>query len=224
MLVSYFVRISFRSVSCRRDGCGGPASLIEECRTSASATKSLNKIPPPPLSSWKARGPFPKLRGCFQVTIPCHCENVSKRQRSSHASGEPLLPRPSAGDRLKRPRALAGLQVKTITSERRGWREHRRAETRTTLRQSSEISAPTTDPGSHAAGKQAAGSCHAKPGILILIRSQTLLISLRVWVHLCVCVHWYFANKPRKKPHRVNPLRKVSSGSVSGLVPILVQN
>lgn len=70
------------------------------------------KTPSPPLLSWKARGPFPKPRGCLQVTVPCHCENVNKRQRSFRASGKPRLPWPAAGHRLKHPWAAAWLQVK----------------------------------------------------------------------------------------------------------------
>lgn len=116
-----FCRTAFQSVSCCYDECWSPASLTEECRTFASDTLVFQSPDKNSISTsfkLKGKGVFSKLRGCFQVTISCHCENVSKRQRSFRASGKPQLPRPSAGHRLKHPWAAAWLQVKP--SQERG--------------------------------------------------------------------------------------------------------
>lgn len=107
--LSYGLLFCRKGISCRYDGCWSPASPTEECRTSASDTLlfwSPDKNSITTSFKLKGKGAFLTLRSCFQVTTPCHCENVSKRQRSFWASGKPHLPR------LKHPWAAAWLQVK----------------------------------------------------------------------------------------------------------------
>lgn len=173
------------------------------------------KMPPPPLSSWKARGPSPKVRGCFQVTTRCHCENVSKRQRRLHASSKPRLPRPSVGHRLKHPWAVAWLQVKTITRERRGWTEHRRLRLRRlcdstqrfqSKRQILELRSRQPD----------SWLLPHIPRILTLIKSQTLLnqpACVNIFVCMCTSI---LLTSPGRNPIKSLPCTKSHRGMCQG--------